>query len=46
MSTDLEEILDFHVAENTFVYVDVKELNEILRASRHTEVDKDDDIDE
>jgi hypothetical protein len=23
-----------------------KELNEILRASRHTEVDKDDDIDE
>jgi hypothetical protein len=45
-STNLEENLNFHVAENIFIDVDFEELNDVLKASRHTEVDEDDDIDE
>jgi len=51
---DLEETLNFHVVENTFVDidvdvdvdVDVEELYNILKTSRHTQVDEDDDNDE
>jgi hypothetical protein len=48
MSTDLEENSNFHVIENTFVDVDVdvEELNDILRTSGYTKVDKDNDSDE
>jgi len=45
-SNDLEENSNFHVAENTFVNVDVDELNNVLRTSGHTQVDEDDDNDE
>jgi hypothetical protein len=44
-SNDLEENLNFHVTESTFVDIDIKELNDVLRTSRHTQVDKDDDSD-
>jgi hypothetical protein len=45
--TNLEENLNFHIAQNTFVDVDVEELNDILRTSVYTEVKKkDDDIEE
>jgi len=47
---DLEETLNFRVVENTFVDididVDVEELYNILKTSRHTQVDEDDDNDE
>jgi predicted metal-dependent hydrolase len=47
-STKLEENLNFYVAKNIFVDVDVnvEELNDILRINGHIEVDWDDDIDE
>ncbi|KAL9337457.1 hypothetical protein Peur_069226 [Populus x canadensis] len=45
-SINLEENSNFHVVENIFIDVDFKELNDVLKASRHTEVDEDDDIDE
>jgi hypothetical protein len=45
-SNDLEDNLKFHVGENTFIDIKVEELNDILRNSRHTEVNKDDDSDE
>jgi hypothetical protein len=44
-STDLEENLNFHVAESIFVDVDVEKLNDILKTSGYTKVDKDDEID-
>ena len=34
----------FYVAENTFV--DVEELNDVLRTNKYTQVDEDDDNDE
>jgi len=49
---DLEETSNFHVVENTFVDidvdvdVDVEELYNILKTSRHTQVNEDDDNDE
>ena len=45
LSNDLEENLNFQVIENTLVNVDVEEFNDILRTSRHTQVNKDDDND-
>jgi hypothetical protein len=44
-STDLEENLNFHVAKSIFVDVDVEKLNDILKTSGYTKVDKDDEID-
>jgi hypothetical protein len=46
-STDLEENLNFHVAESIFVEVDadVEKLNDILKTNGYTKVDKDDEID-
>ena len=44
-STNLEENLNFHVAESIFVDVDVEKLNDILKTSGYTKVDKDDEID-
>jgi hypothetical protein len=35
LSNDLEENLNFYVANNIFVDVDVKELNDILSFSGH-----------
>jgi hypothetical protein len=46
LSIDLEENLNFHVTNNTFVDIDANELNDILITNRHTKVDEDDDIDE
>jgi hypothetical protein len=46
LSTDLEESSNFHVVNNNFVDVDIKELNDVLRTNEHIEVDEDDDIDE
>jgi predicted transcriptional regulator len=47
---DLEETSNFRVVENTFVDVDVdvdvEELYNILKTSRHIQVDEDDDNDE
>jgi hypothetical protein len=42
-SNDLEENLNFYVTKNTLVDIDVEELNDVLRTSRHTEVDEDND---
>jgi hypothetical protein len=42
----VEENLNFHITENTFVDVNIEKLNDILRSSGHTQVDKDDDRDE
>ena len=44
--TDLEEKSNFHITKNIFVNVDLEELNNTLRTSGHTKVNKDDDIDE
>jgi hypothetical protein len=44
MFNDLEENLNFHIADNIFVDVNAKELNDVLSSSRHTQVNKDDDI--
>jgi len=35
-SNDLEDNSKFHVGENTFIDIEVEELNDILRNSRHT----------
>jgi len=43
--TNLKENSNFHITKNTFVDVDVEELNDILRTNRYTEVDKDNDSD-
>jgi hypothetical protein len=43
--TNLKENSNFHVTKNTFVNVDVEELNDILRTNIYTEVDKDNDSD-
>jgi hypothetical protein len=45
-SKDLEENSIFHIAKNTFVDVDIEELNDILRTSGHTQVNEDDDSDQ
>ena len=42
----MEENSNFHITENTFVDVNIEKLNDILRSSGHTQVDKDDDRDE
>jgi len=42
----LKKISNFYVTENIFIDVDVKELNDVLRTSRHTEIDENDNIDE
>ena len=42
----MEENLNFHVADNTLVDIDIDQLNDVLRTSGHTKVDKDDDSDE
>ena len=44
LSNDLEKKSIFYVAENTFV--DVEELNDVLRTNKYTQVDEDDDNDE
>jgi hypothetical protein len=46
LSIDFEENLNFYVADDNFIDVGVDELNDILRTSRHTEVDEDDEIDD
>jgi hypothetical protein len=46
LSNDLEENLNFCVAENIFVDVDVEELNDVMRTSGHIKVNEGDDIDE
>ena len=46
MSTDLEENLNFYIVGNFFFYVDVGELNNILKINEHIKVDKDKDINE
>jgi hypothetical protein len=43
LSNDLEENSNFRVTKNNFVDVDIKELNDVLRTSGHTQIDKDDD---
>jgi len=45
LSTNLQENSNFHVVENSFVHVDIEELNDVLRTNRHTQGDEDDDID-
>jgi hypothetical protein len=35
-SNDLEDNSKFHVGEHTFIDIEVEELNDILRNSRHT----------
>jgi hypothetical protein len=45
-SIDFVENLNFHVAKNVFVDVDVEELNDVLRTNGYTEVNEDDDIDD
>jgi hypothetical protein len=42
---DLEENSIFRIIENTFVDVEVVELNNILRTNGHTQVDEGDDND-
>ena len=44
-STSLEENLNFHITESTFVNVNFEELNDVLRINRHKKIDKDDDND-
>jgi hypothetical protein len=46
LSTDFEENLNFCVANDNFINVGADELNDILRTSRHTKIDEDDEIDE
>jgi Na+/phosphate symporter len=46
LSNDLEENLNFYVAENIFVDIDVEELNDIIRTNGHKKVDEGDNIDE
>jgi hypothetical protein len=46
LSTDLEKNSNFHVTKNTFIIVDVDELNDVLRISGHTKVNEDDDSNE
>jgi len=45
-SNNLEEKSNFCIAKNTFVDVDIEELNDALRTSRHTQVYEDDNNDE
>jgi hypothetical protein len=42
LSNDLEENSNFHIAENIFVDIDAKELNDVLNSDGHTQVDEDD----
>jgi len=42
----LDELVDpYCIAENIFVDVDIEELNDVLRTSKHKEVNEDDDSD-
>jgi hypothetical protein len=43
-SIELEEDSIFHVTKNTYVHVDLEELNDILSTSKITEVDEDEEI--
>lgn len=45
-STELEEDLNFLVAENTYVHFDLDELNDILSTIENKEVDKDEIIEQ
>jgi hypothetical protein len=45
LPNDLEEYSNFHIIENIFIDVDIGELNDILRANEHTQVNEDDDND-
>ena len=45
-SNNLEEKSNFCIAKNTFVDVDIEELNDALRTSGHTQVYEDDNNDE
>jgi predicted GNAT family N-acyltransferase len=38
LSTELEENSNFYVAENTCIYIDVDELNDILSTNGHLKV--------
>jgi len=40
-SYNLEENSNFRITENIFIYVDAKELNDVLSSSWHTQVDED-----
>jgi hypothetical protein len=42
LSNDLEENSNFHIAENIFVDIDAKELNDVLNSDGRTQVDEDD----
>jgi hypothetical protein len=42
----LEENLNFCITKNIFIDIDIKELNDVLSSSGHTQVDQDDDSDE
>jgi len=46
LSINFEENLNFYVVDDNFIDVGVDELNDILRTSRYTEVDEDDEIDD
>jgi hypothetical protein len=43
-SIEFEEDSIFHVTKNTYVHVDLEELNDILSTSKITEVDEDEEI--
>ena len=45
LSNDLEENSIFCITKNTLVDIDVEKLNDVLRISRHIEIDEDDDND-
>jgi hypothetical protein len=42
----MEENLNFCITKNIFIDIDIKELNDVLSSSGHTQVDQDDDSDE
>jgi len=42
LSNNLEKNSNFHIAENIFIDVDVKGLNDVLNSDGHTQVDEDD----
>jgi len=45
-SIDLEENLNFHIADNIFIDVNAEELNVVLNSSGQAQVDKNDDSSE
>ena len=42
----MKENLNFCIAENTFVDINIDALNDVLRINKHTQVSKDDDSEE